>query len=379
MKRETKKQILLASASMLIVTAVLGGVKFIHIRRAIAEHANFTMPPESVTSAIAREVEWTEQWEAVSSLSAVQGVELAAEQAGRVTQIAVESGTKVEKGQLLLALDTAVEEADLKGAHSRVELARQNLTRAANLKTQSALSLATLEEAQSKLRQAEAEAAAIRAVIGKKRILAPFAGLVGIRAVNVGQYVSEGTILLPLYSVHPVYADFSLPQQFVSKVKVGNKVSVSIDSFPGRVFAGEVSAVNPNVDPATRNVSVRATIPNPSEELKPGMFARASVDFGITKKVIVVPTSGVTFAPYGDSVFVIQAQSGDQSTDKKTAKNTLVQLGERRGDLVSVVAGLRVGDEVVSSGGFKLQDQAAVTIHNEKQPGNSESPKVQDS
>ena len=372
-------QIGIASAVMVGIAVVLGLVKFIQIRQAIAEHANFKMPPESVTTFEAKEVVWNDQWETIGSVAAVQGAELAAEEPGRVAKISVESGAKVEKGQMLIELDTSVEEANLKGALARLEQARQNLVRVNTLKTQSATSAATLEEAQSRVRQGDAEVGSLQASINRKKISAPFAGRVGIRMVNVGQYVSQGTLLLPLFATDPVYVNFSVPQQVSSKVIQGSKVIVKVDAAPGKTFEGIVSAINPNIDQATRNLSIQAKVNNPDELLRPGMFANVSMDFGDKLNYVVIPASSVSYAPYGDSVYVVTTTKLDDGTEKKVAKNQVVQLGERRGDFVAVVSGIKVGDIVISTGAFKLRDGADLVIHNEKAPKLSETPEVQDS
>lgn len=373
-------QVVVALIVMTVITAILAGVKFIQIRQAIAEHANFKMPPESVTTEEVKEVMWNEQWETIGSLAAVQGVELAAEEAGRVVKIGVESGAKVEKGQMLIELDTAVEEANLKGAAARLELAKKNYARSDALKTQSALSLATLEDAQAKMRQAEAEVSSLKAVIERKKIVAPFAGRAGIRMVNIGQYVAQGTMMLPLFSVDPIYVNFSVPQQVSGKVTAGSRVSVTVDAVPGVTFEGIVSAVNPNVDVSTRTLGVQATIANKEEKLRPGMFTKISIDFGTPRKVLIIPTSSVAYAPYGDSVFVVGTAKDPDGTERQTAaKKKVVQLGERRGDYVEVLSGVQVGEKIVSTGAFKVRDGGDLSIHNEKAPVLSEKPEVQDS
>ncbi len=364
---------------MLGIAVVLGLVKFIQIRQAIAEHANFKMPPESVTTFDAKEVVWNDQWETIGSIAAVQGAELAAEEPGRIAKIGVESGAKVEKGQILIELDTGVEEANLKGALARLEQARQNLVRVNNLKSQSATSAATLEEAQSRVRQADAEVGSLQATINRKKIAAPFSGRVGIRMVNVGQYVSQGTLLLPLFSIDPVYVNFSVPQQVSSKVTPGSKVLLKVDAALGKTFEGTVSAINPNIDQATRNLSIQATVKNGEELLKPGMFANVSMDFGEKQRYVVIPASSISYAPYGDSVYLVTTTKLDDGTEKKIAKNQVVQLGERRGDFVAVLSGIKAGDSVISTGAFKLRDGADLVIHNEKSPNFSETPEVQDS
>ncbi len=372
-------QVVGAAGVMAIVTVALGGVKFVQISRAIAEHENFAMPPESVTSALVTETVWRPKLETIGSFAAVQGVTLSAEEAGKVARIFVESGAKVEKGQQLIELDTAVEEANLKAASARLELARQNLSRAMSLKNQSAMSAATVEDAQSKFRQAEAEAASTRAIIERKRIVAPFAGRAGIRVVNLGQYVGQGAPLLPLYSVDPIYINFSVPQKVVGKITSKSKVTLGVDAFPGVTFEGQVTAINPNINESTRNVDVQATISNAAEQLKPGMFARITVDLGEEAKVLVIPTSGITYAPYGDAVYVVEMMKDKSGKEYKGVRQVIVHLGEQRGDFTRALSGLKVGEEVVTTGSFKLRPLVAVNVNNSTVPPNSEAPTVQDS
>jgi membrane fusion protein (multidrug efflux system) len=322
---------------------------------------------------------WREGFDTVGSFVAVQGVTLSAEESGTVARILFESGSNVQAGQVLIELDHSVEEANLAGAISRAELARQNLTRARNLRSQSALSIATLEDAQSKLQQGEAEVRSLRAIIDRKTIKAPFAGKLGIRMVNVGEYVSAGTPLVPLHSIDPIFFNFSVPQQIVPALAVKSPIRVEVDAFPSEIFWGQVSAINPNVNQATRTVEIQAALSNVSGKLLPGMFGRVHLDLGGDKSVLTIPSSSVVYAPYGNFVFVVEHGKDAEGKDSLSVRQQVVKLGARRGDLVSVVSGLAAGDEIVSTGGFKLRPGAAIVINNQVAPPKEENPQVQDS
>jgi membrane fusion protein (multidrug efflux system) len=364
---------------MLSVGVALAGVKGCQIWQAIREHSSHQMPPVAITTAVVSQQQWRQSYSAVGSLASLSGATLSVQESGNVVRVGFESGSRVEKGQVLLELDSAVEQANLKGALARVELSRQNLARANSLKTQSALSLATLEQAQSRVRQDESEAQSIKAAIERKTILAPFSGRAGIRSVNVGQYVTSGSQIVPLYSLDPIYFNFSLPQQVAPLLKSErHEVVVTVDAFPGRQFKGKVTASNPNVNEALRTIDVQATIPNPTEELTPGMFGSARFELGESRQVFVVPTSSISYAPFGDSIFVVERTQGEGGAVSITVRQQIVQIGERRGDMAAITTGLKSGDEVATSGAFNLRPGAAVAINNTKQLPASEKPSVED-
>jgi membrane fusion protein (multidrug efflux system) len=383
-----KKQIALTFAVMIVLIAALGGIKFLQIRRAIAEHANFTLPPESVTTTKVRSLEWRDAYETIGSVSAVMGVTLSIETEGTIVNIAFESGSRVNKGDVLVELDRSVEEANLRAAVARADQARRNVIRAQTLKSQSAVSNANLEQAQSELRQADAEVQSLKAGIERKTIVAPFSGRTGIRMANLGEFLAVGTKVVPLFSTDPVFFDFTIPQRAISQVHPKSSIQITVDAYPGRVFVGEVTAVDPQVDPQTRNFRVQATVPNADDSLRPGMFGRVQVDLGTTSKVLVIPQSSVTYAPYGDSVYVVQepgSATTEASKDSKPedeappVRQQIVKLGEKRGDLVAITDGLKEGEEIVSAGAFKLMPDGRVNIDNSVQPTAAEHPSVQDS
>ncbi len=360
-----------------LAVVLLGIVKFLQIRRAMM------MAPkegaEAVTSSPVIENVWREGFDTVGTFVAVQGATLSAEEAGTVFRILFESGSSVQRDQVLIELDRSVEEANLAGALSRAELARQSLARARTLRSQSALSIANLEDAQSKLQQSEAEVRSLRAIIERKTIKAPFAGKTGIRMVNVGEYVSAGAPLVPLHSIDPISFNFSVPQQILPNLSVKSPIRLEVDAFPGEVFSGEVSAINPNVNQTTRTIEIQASLSNESGKLLPGMFGRVSLDLGAERAVLTIPASSVVYAPYGNFVFVIERTKDSAGNEVLSVRQQVVMLGSRRGDLVSVVSGLTAADEIVTTGGFKLRPGMAVTTKNEIVPPRGENPSVQDS
>ena len=370
------KTLLWVSAGVL----ALGLVKYLQIRHAIKQHEGRRQPPEVVTAIVAKGERWREVFQTVGSFSAVKGATLGMQESGNVTRVGFESGSRVLKGQVLLELDRSVEEANLQGALARLELARQNLVRAQTLKGQSAISLANFEDAQARLKQGEAEVSSIRGIIERKTIVAPFSGRAGIRAVNLGQYVHAGTPLVPLYSVDPILFNFSVPQNVAPALKDSSeKVKVSVDAFPDRVFEGVVTAVNPNVNEVTRSVEVQATIANEHEELTAGMFGEVQIEVGAAREVVVIPVSSVEYAPYGNSVYVVQRAQTEQGVKTLTAKQQIVQLGARRGDFIAVTGGIKTGDEVVTLGSFKLRPGAEIAIREDQAVPASLNPPVKDS
>jgi membrane fusion protein (multidrug efflux system) len=380
MQSSVKQQVKVALLVMLAVTLILGLVKFIQIRRAIAEAARFAPPPEVVTVVKVTTEAWRDMFKTVGSFAAVKGATLGTQESGNVVRVSFESGERVTEGQVLLELDRSVEEANLQGALARLELARQNLSRAQTLKSQSAVSLANYEDAQAKVKQGEAEVRSIRGIIERKTIVAPFSGRAGIRAVNVGQYVTAGTPLVPLYSVDPILFNFSVPQQVAPALRNANeRVAIAVDAFPTRSFQGAVTAVNPNINEITRAVEVQATIPNPSEDLLPGMFGEVQIELGIAKEIVAVPVSSVQYAPYGNSVYVIERSKGESGDDVTSVRQQIVGLGDKRGDFVAVTSGLKTGDEVVTLGAFKLRPGAQVVIRTDQSVPASLQPDVKNS
>lgn len=374
--RASGKLWLVVGVGLFGVVAVLGGVKAAQIGAMIEAGKSFSPPPESVTTAKVVANEWQASRAAVGTLVAAHAVTVGAELPGTVRAIGFESGAKVAKGAMLVKLDTSTEEAQLAAAVADAELARQNLERARELRRAASNSPADLDAAEARAKQTEATVASLRATIAKKTIRAPFDGRVGIRQVEVGQVVSPGTPLASLQSVHPIHAEFWLPQQALAEVKLGQRAGLRTDIFPGATWEGRLTTINTEVDVATRNVRVRATFPNADGRLRPGMFGNVELLSGDKQPALLLPVTAVLFAPYGDSVYVVEEKADKPGA--LTARQTFVRLGERRGDLVAVLSGLAAGQTVVSSGAFKLRNGASVVVKNDLAPVTELSPKPSD-
>src|SRR5213075_90465 len=314
------------------------GIKFLQIRKMMS--TPMVMPPTTVSSVTVKEEDWAPTLSAVGSISAVQGAVVSSELGGVVSRIAFENGGTAKKDDLLVQLDASAEEALLRSAEAEAELARQDLERTRGLSSQNVVSKAELDAAESKFRRLTAVVDQMRSNIRKKAIVAPFDGQLGIRQVNIGQMINSGQPVVPLQSLDPVFADFALPQQYFSKLSQGLEIRVTTDAMPGRVFTGKLTAVNSMVDAATRNVMVQATLENPDHVLRPGMFAKVEVVLPEKQRALVIPGSAISYAPFGDSVFLIEKQK-DPKTGKEsqTIRQQFVRVGEARGDLVSITTG----------------------------------------
>src|ERR1700719_1780160 len=327
------------------------------------------MPATTVSSAPVKEEDWAPTLSAVGSVSAVQGAIVSTELGGVVAEIGFPNGGEAKKGEVLLKLDSSSEEAQLHTAEADLELQRANLQRTRDLTARKVVSKQELDAAQSAFGQKQGTVDNMRAFIAKKQVQAPFDGELGIRQVNVGQMINAGQQVVSLQALDPVYVDFALPQQEISKLAPGLEARVRTDAIPGREFSGKLTALNSMVDIVTRNVTVQATLDNPDHALKPGMFVNVEVMLPEKKKTLVVPGSAVSYAPYGNSVYVIEKKK-DPKTGKEsqTLRQAFVRIGEARGDFISVTQGLKAGDEIVSTGVFKLRNVMAVTINNDLAP-----------
>jgi len=372
-----KRMILMLVALGAVVTA-LGIFKFQQIQTAMAEGAAWQPPPEAVTTLVADEASWDATLNAIGTAVAVQGVTVSADLPGIVERIAFESGSTVRQGDVLVKLDDRQERAQLKAAESQLELARLQLERMSGLRAKGVTSQAELDSAAAAATQAEARVGEIRATIARKTIRAPFTGLVGIRQVNLGQYLNAGDPVVPLQSLDPIYVEFSVPQQRAAQLGAGTAVEVSAEGQDGAV-TGTVSAVNSVVDPATRNVLVQATFDNPQGALRPGMFVEVEARLGAGQPEVVLPASSIAYAPYGNSVFIVEPMTGPDGTSYRGVRQQFVTLGAARGDQVAVLTGVEPGAEVVTSGTFKLRNGAAVLVNNEVQPGNDPAPRPENS
>lgn len=348
--------------------AALGGVKAAQINTLIKAGAAFSPPPESVSSAEVRKERWVARRQAIGSLVAVRGVTLGSELAGLIREITFDSGAAVRKGALLVKLDTSAEEAQLQSARADADLSRLSLERARRLREAGSTSPADLDAAEAHAKQAMAAVANLEAIIAKKSIRAPFDGRISIRQVELGQVLSAGAAVASLQSVTPIHADFWLPQQDLVDLKEGQAVRLTTDTFPKDTWKGTITAINPEVDPGTRNVKVRATFPNPDGRLRPGMFANVEVLSAEQHDVVLVPVTAALYAPYGDTVYVIESKKDAAGHETLTVRQQFVRLGEKRGDFVAVESGLSPGQRVVSSGAFKLRNGMAVAVNEAMAP-----------
>jgi membrane fusion protein (multidrug efflux system) len=366
-------------AALIAFLAVIGLVKFVQIRAAIAQFSSFQPPPEAVTTVVAHEEEWPTTLSAVGSVTAVHGVTVSADLPGIVQQIAFDSGRHVGAGEVLVRLDVRQERAQLAAAESQRDLMRLNLERSKQLLDKGVVAQAEYDRVAAEAKQAEARVGEIRATIERKQIRAPFAGVLGIRQVNLGQYLEGGAPVVPLQSMDPVYVDFALPQDDVKSLHVGATVTVSADSAAASRMTGRITAINSVVDEATRNVQVQATFRNVGGKLRPGMYVEVHTDVGTSGRMIAVPASAVAYAPYGNSVFVVGPQKGPNGKTYSGVEQRFVKLGASRGDQASIVSGLKPGEVVVTSGVFKLRNGAAIFVNNSIRPSDNPAPRPEDS
>lgn len=376
--RNNGKKLVVTIAALVAVIAILAGIKFLQIRKMMA--APHFLPPDTVTTAVASEEVWPTALSAVGSIAPVEGTTLSNELPGAVTKIAFDSGVHVKKGDLLVQLDTTAEEAQLASAEASAEWARVSLQRARELRAQNTNSKSDLDSAEAQAKQAEANVANVKAAIAKKTIRAPFDGRVGIRLINVGQYLPAGTPIVSLQSLDPIYVNFSLPQQSVDELSRGLDVKVVTDALSGETLQGKLTAIDPQVNDSTRNVEAQATLGNPGEKLRPGMFVDVSVVLPVENKVLAIPATSILYAPYGDSVFIVEDGKDPQTGQPgKVLRQQFVRLGAARGDFVAVVSGLKAGETVVTSGVFKLRNKESVVVDNRLAPVAQLAPKPSDS
>jgi membrane fusion protein, multidrug efflux system len=373
------KRMVFTVTILVAIVAALGFVKFRQIQVAIAEGAGFQPPPEAVTTIIAAREQWPATLSVIGTIAAVQGVTVSADLPGIVERIQFESGRAVREGDVLVVLDTRQEQAQLQAVEAQRDLARVDFGRMQGLLNERVVSRAEYDRATAEHRQTEARVAEIVAVIERKQIRAPFSGIVGIRQVDLGQYLSAGDPVVSLQSLHPIYVNFGVPQQAIGQMTLGREVRMTSGDLGGATFTGRVTAIDSIVDEATRNVQVQATLPNPEAKLRPGMFVQTEVVVGANRSVIALPASAVSYAPYGDSVFIVTDLKGPDGRPYRGVRQQFVKVDGARGDQVAVVSGVQPGDEVVTSGVFKLRNGAAVLVNNKVQPANDPKPKPENS
>jgi membrane fusion protein, multidrug efflux system len=373
-----KRMLVMLTLTLLFVGA-LGFVKFKQIQTAIAQGAAYQPPPEAVTTIIAAAEQWPSTINAIGTMAAVRGVTVSADLPGIVDQILFESGQAVREGQTLAILDTRQEQAQMAAAEAQRVLARLNFNRMQELLDQRVISKAEYDSATAQSRETEARVGEIRAAIERKTIRAPFSGILGIRQVNKGQYLAGGDPLVALQSLNPIYVNFGVPQQAIGQVRVGRGVRITTESLGNVGFDGRVTAIDSVVDSTTRNIQVQATLSNPDGKLRPGMFVQTEMALGANQPVIALPASAISYAPYGDSVFIVSDMKDDKGHTYRGVRQQIVRLGPARGDQIAVVSGIKSGDEIVTSGLFKLRNGAAVEVNNKVKPGNNSAPKPENS
>ena len=373
-----KRMLVMLTLTLLFVGG-LGFVKFKQIQSAIAQGAAYQPPPEAVTTIVAAREQWPSTINAIGTMAAVRGVTVSADLPGIVDQILFESGDAVREGQTLAILDTRQEQAQMAAAEAQRVLARLNFNRMQELLDQRVISKAEYDSATAQSRETEARVGEIRAAIERKTIRAPFSGILGIRQVNKGQYLAGGDPLVPLQSLNPIYVNFGVPQQALGQVRVGRNVRITTENLADVTFEGRVTAIDSVVDPTTRNIQVQATLANPDGKLRPGMFVQTEMGLGANQAVIALPASAISYAPYGDSVFIVSDMKDDKGHTYRGVRQQIVRLGAARGDQIAVVSGINPGDEIVTSGLFKLRNGAAVQVNNKVKPGNNSAPKPENS
>jgi len=366
---------------LLIVAIVIGGIgsrKYFQIKAAMAQQGSFTPPPETVTTIVARSEEWASTIAGIGTVVAVNGVTVSADLPGMVEQIGFVSGQHVGKGDVLVRLDTKQERAQLAAAEAQRELAALDLDRKQGLIAKAVIPQALYDQTVAEHKQAVARVGEIRATMERKVIRAPFTGVLGIRQVNLGQFVASGAPIVSLQALQPVYVEFNVPQQEVGRVRQGVDVHATSDALQGEEV-GRVTAMDSVVDEATRNVRVQATFANAARKVRPGMFVEVKLARGTTSSVVTLPASAISYAPFGDSVFIVEQMKGPDGKSYRGVRQQFVKLGAARGDMVSILTGVKPGEEVVTSGVFKLRPNAAVVVNNQVQPGSSTAPKPEDS
>lgn len=367
-----KKRIIFTVLGLISVVFLLGGVKALQIGSMISAGKKFVPPPETVTVASVKSETWESSLTSVGTLTAVQGVTVAPELPGKVVQILFQSGASVHKGDVLVRQDTSSEQAQLPGLLAQVKVTKSALQRAEKLFADKIISPSDYDNAVAAHDQARAAAENLRTTIEKKTIRAPFSGRLGIRQANLGQILKEGDPIVGLQALDPIFVDFTLPQQQLAQIHLGLPVRITSDALPGVTVAGKITAINPQVDADTRNLKVQATIANASEKLRPGMYVNVAITLPVKSKVLTLPATSVLYAPYSDSVFVVEPAKG--KGQGLALRQQFVRLGDKRGDFVTIASGLKEGENVASTGVFKLRNGQSVVVDNKLAPSFEKAP-----
>jgi len=359
---------------VLLLAAITGSNIYFGMKKGKQMALAFSAPA-TVATATATNTEWQPHTQAVGSLRAAKGADLAAQASGVVDQISFESGNDVKKGDVLLRLRPNDDFAKLAQLQAAAALADINLKRDQEQLAAQAISQATVDTDVSNLKSANAQVAAQQALIEEKIVRAPFAGRLGIRQIDEGQYLTAGTTVVTLQALDPIYVDFYVPQQMLAALKKGDTVTASVDAYPGEKFSGKVASINSKVDSASRNVQVRASLPNADRRLVPGMYATVEINNGAARSLVTVPQTAISYNPYGDVVYVVEKNGNDdQGHPKLTVQQHFVKVGATRGDQVAIESGIAAGDVVVTQGQMKLHNGSPVAINNSTTPTNDPAP-----
>jgi membrane fusion protein, multidrug efflux system len=370
-----KPLVILVIAVAVIMGGIYGWQKFVAWKFIGPALKAMATAPQSVSTMVAASSSWQTRTQALGTARAVRGADLAAQASGVVDKIHIESGTDVPAGTVLLSLKPNDDPAKLAQLEAQAELAAITLKRDQEQLTAQAISQATVDTDASNLKSARAQVAAQQALIEEKIVRAPFAGSLGIRLVDEGQYLSAGTTVVTLQALDPIFVDFYIPQQDLGHLKKGQNVSATVDAYPGVTFQGKISSINSKVDSASRNVQARGSFANPDHKLVPGMYANVAVELGDATTHITLPQTAITYNPYGDTVYVVQKNGvDDKGAAKLTAGQRFVKVGESRGDQVAILDGIKIGDEIVTSGQLKLHNGSPLRIDNKVVPTNDPSP-----
>jgi membrane fusion protein, multidrug efflux system len=368
--------------TLLALAAIVGGLGFVKYRQvevAIAQGASFQMPPTAVTTVVAQRETWPSTLTVIGTAAAVEGVTVSADLPGTIDKIHFESGQPVHEGDILVELDTRQERAQLANLEAQRDLAGINYGRAQELQKAGVISHSEYDNADAQKKATEAQVGDIKAAIARKTIHAPFTGLLGIRQVSLGQYLAAGQAIVSLQSVDPIYVNFGVPQQNAGSMKPGRVVSVTNSDLPGVALTGRITALDSVINEQTRNIQVQATLANKGNKLRPGMFVQVELPLGQPRQVVPLPASAINYAPYGDSVFIVSEMKDAKGNTYRGVRQQVVKVEGSHGDQVAITSGLNPGDEVVSSGVFKLRNGAPVQVNNSVKPGNNPSPKPEDS
>ena len=373
------KRMILMLVVMALLLGGLGFAKFRQVETAIAQGASFQLPPTAVTTVVAQKETWPSTLSVIGTAAAIEGVTVSADLPGTIDKIHFESGQWVHEGDILVELDTRQERAQLASLEAQRDLARINYGRAQELVKAGVISRSDYDTADSQQKATEAQVGDIRAAIARKTIHAPFSGSLGIRQVSLGQYLAAGQAIVSLQSLSPIYVNFGIPQQDTPKVIPGHVLRVTNGDLPGMAFTGRITALDSVISEQTRNIQVQATVTNKENKLRPGMFVQVELPLGQPRQVVPLPASAINYAPYGDSVFIVVQMKDAKGTSYRGVRQQVVKVEGSRGDQVAITSGINPGEEVVSSGVFRLRNGAPVLVNNTVKPENSASPKPEDS